>query len=122
MNRAVLLYAAISAGWSLPALAQAPPENPKAQNYQPQPLYQQQQPPDGPRLSTQELSNLVAPIALYPDLLLSEVLAASTYPAEVMQAQQWMQRNPVLRGQQLVEAAKQQNLPQTIPPPAAVLS
>jgi hypothetical protein len=109
MNRAVLLYAAISAGWSLPALAQAPPENPKAQNYQPQPLYQQQQPPDGPRLSTQELSNLVAPIALYPDLLLSEVLAASTYPAEVMQAQQWMQRNPVLRGQQLVEAAKQQN-------------
>jgi hypothetical protein len=109
MNRAVLLCAAILAGLSLPVLAQAPPEDPNAQNYQPRPGYQQQQPPDGPRLSAQELSNLVAPIALYPDMLLSEVLAASTYPAEIMQAQQWVDRNPGLRGQQLVEAAKQQN-------------
>jgi hypothetical protein len=60
-------------------------------------------------LSSQELSNLVAPVALYPDLLLSEVLAASTYPAEITQAQQWLQRYPGLRGQQLVEAARQQN-------------
>ena len=51
----------------------------------------------------------MAPVALYPDLLLSEVLAASTYPLELVQAQQWMQSNPGLRGQQLVEAAKQQN-------------
>jgi hypothetical protein len=105
MSRAVLPYAAILAGLSLPALAQVPPED----KYQPQPSYPQQQAPNGPRLSSQELSNLVAPVALYPDLLLSEVLAASTYPAEIAQAQQWMQRNPGLRGQQLVEAAKQQN-------------
>jgi hypothetical protein len=104
MSRAVLLSAAILAGLSLPAWAQVPPEA----NY-PQPSYPQQQPPDGPHLPAQELSNLVAPVALYPDLLLSQVLAASTYPAEIAQAQQWMQRNPGLRGQQLVEAAKQQN-------------
>jgi len=60
-------------------------------------------------LSQPELSNLVAPIALYPDLLLSEVLAASTYPLELVQAQQWMQSNPNLHGADLVNAAKQQN-------------
>jgi Protein of unknown function (DUF3300) len=98
MNRSVLLFAATLAGLSLPALAQAPPQQ-----------YPQQPPTDGPRLPPQELSNLVAPIALYPDLLLSEVLAASTYPLELTQAQQWIQQNPALRGQQLVEAAKQQN-------------
>jgi len=42
-------------------------------------------------------------------MLLSQVLAASTYPAEIQQAQQWMQANPGLRGRDLVEAAKQQN-------------
>jgi hypothetical protein len=106
MHRAVLLYAATFAALSLPALAQAPPQNP---SYQQPPAFQQQPPPAGPTLPPQELSNLVAPIALYPDLLLSEVLAASTYPLELTQAQQWMQQNPGLRGQQLVEAAKQQN-------------
>jgi Protein of unknown function (DUF3300) len=116
MNRAVVLYAATLAGLSLPVLAQAPPDYPGSNNYQSPPAYQQQPPPsqqpqpaDAPRLSAPELSNLVAPIALYPDLLLSEVLAASTYPLELTQAQQWMQQNPGLRGQQLVEAAKQQN-------------
>jgi len=94
---------------SLPALAQAPQEDPYAGNYAPPPAYQQQQAPDASRLSPEELSNLVAPIALYPDMLLSQVLAASTYPAEIVQAQQWMQSNPGLRGPQLVEAAKQQN-------------
>jgi len=103
MNRAILAYVAASAFLSFRAGAQTPPET-----YQ-QPYQQPQQSPQGPRLSPQELGNLVAPIALYPDLLLSEVLAASTYPLELTQAQQWMQANPGLRGQQLVEAAKQQN-------------
>jgi hypothetical protein len=101
-NRTVLLYTAILSALSLPVVAQAPPD-------QSQPPYQQQQlPPDAPRLSPQDLGNLVAPVALYPDLLLSQVLAASTYPAEITAAQQWMQQNPGLRGQPLMEAAKQQ--------------
>jgi hypothetical protein len=55
------------------------------------------------------MENLVAPIALYPDPLLSEVLAASTYPLEVVEAGQWLQQNRNLQGQQLIEAAKQQS-------------
>ncbi len=67
------------------------------------------QPSEPVRLSPDQLENLVAPIALYPDPLLSQVLAASTYPLEVVEAQQWLQQHPDLKGQQLVEAAKQQN-------------
>ncbi len=55
------------------------------------------------------MENLVAPIALYPDPLLSEVLAASTYPLEVVEAGQWLQQNRNLQGPQLIEAAKRQN-------------
>jgi hypothetical protein len=101
MNRAIVLFAFPLAVLSLPAFAQAPQDDPNS--YPPQ-----QQAPAGPRLSAQELSNLVAPIALYPDMLLSQVLAASTYPAEIQQAQQWLAQNRGLRGRQLVDAAKQQ--------------
>jgi hypothetical protein len=55
------------------------------------------------------LDTLVAPIALYPDPLLSQVLVASTYPLEVVEAEQWLQRNGSLKGQQLMDAARQQN-------------
>ena len=59
-------------------------------------------------LTADQLTDLVAPIALYPDGLLSQVLVASTYPLEVVEAQQWLQQNPTLRGTQLTDAAKQQ--------------
>jgi hypothetical protein len=60
-------------------------------------------------LTPDQLDNLVAPIALYPDALLSQVLVASTYPLEVVEASQWLQQNRNLQGQQLAEAARQQN-------------
>jgi hypothetical protein len=69
------------------------------------PEYQQA----APQLSPEQLSNLVAPIALYPDPLLSQVLAASTYPLEIVQAQQWLSQNKGLQGSQLIDAAKTQN-------------
>jgi hypothetical protein len=56
----------------------------------------------------QQLDNLVAPIALYPDPLLGQVLAASTYPVELVEAQQWLAANGNLQGQQLTDAARQQ--------------
>jgi hypothetical protein len=65
--------------------------------------------PPAPALSPDQLANLVAPIALYPDSLLSQVLVAATYPLEVVEAGQWLQQNRNLRGAQLVEAARQQN-------------
>jgi len=66
-------------------------------------------PPQAQPLNPDQLQNLVAPIALYPDTLLSQILAASTYPIEVVEAQQWLQQNRALKGQQLMDAAKQQN-------------
>lgn len=62
-----------------------------------------------PSLAPQQLDNLVAPIALYPDPLLGQVLAASTYPVELVEAQQWLVTNGGLGGQQLMDAARQQN-------------
>lgn len=60
-------------------------------------------------LTPQQLDNLVAPLALYPDPLLSQVLVASTYPLEVVEANQWLQQNRSLTGTALMDAAKQQN-------------
>jgi len=61
------------------------------------------------KLTPDQVADLVAPVALYPDPLLSQVLVASTYPLEVVEAQQWLRRNEGLRGQQLTDAALQQN-------------
>ena len=68
-----------------------------------------QAPPPGQSLGTDQLDGLVAPIALYPDPLLSQILVASTYPLELVQASQWLQRNPGLTGPALTQAAQQQN-------------
>src|SRR5512143_2005982 len=58
------------------------------------------------KLTPDQLADLVAPIALYPDPLLSQVLVASTYPLEVVEAQQWLERNGDLKGQRLTDAAR----------------
>ncbi len=58
--------------------------------------------------SPEQLDNIVAPVTLYPDQLLGQVLAASTYPLELVAAQQWIQRAN-LQGVQLMDAARQQN-------------
>jgi len=55
-----------------------------------------------------QLDSLVAPIALYPDPLLAQLLAASTYPLEIMQLQQWLARNPGLTGKALADAVAKQ--------------
>ncbi len=60
-------------------------------------------------MAPQQLDDLVAPVALYPDPLLGEVLAACTYPVELVEAEQWLQANSNLHGQQLMDAARQQN-------------
>lgn len=55
-----------------------------------------------------QLDSLVAPIALYPDPLLSQTLVASTYPLEVIQLQQWLQKNKNLKGKALTDAVRKQ--------------
>src|SRR6201987_2410463 len=56
-----------------------------------------------------QLYQLVAPIALFPDNLLAPVLAASTFPDEVSAAYQWLQQNSGLKGPQLMQAVDQQS-------------
>ena len=60
-------------------------------------------------LSQDQLDALVAPIALYPDPLLSQTLVASTYPLEVIQLRQWLDKNKGLKDQALVDAVKKQD-------------
>ncbi len=60
-------------------------------------------------LPAEQLDSLVAPIALYPDPLLSQTLVASTYPLEVIQLQQWMAQHKDLKDQALVDAVKKQD-------------
>src|SRR6266481_1549042 len=60
------------------------------------------------KLPNEELDSLVAPIALYPDPLLAQTLAASTYPLEVIQLQQWMDRNKNLKDKALADAVAKQ--------------
>jgi uncharacterized protein DUF3300 len=60
------------------------------------------------KLPADQLDSLVAPIALYPDPLLSQVLVASTYPLELIQLQQWLGKNQNLTGQALVNEVSKQ--------------
>jgi hypothetical protein len=59
-------------------------------------------------LPADQLDSLVAPIALYPDPLLAQMLAASTYPLELMQLQQWLAKNSTLKDKALVDAVEKQ--------------
>ncbi len=75
------------------------------------PLIAQQQtsaPQNAKTLPPDQLDSLVAPIALYPDPLLAQVLAASTYPLEIIQLQQWLAKNSNLKDQALAEAVKKE--------------
>jgi Protein of unknown function (DUF3300) len=66
--------------------------------------------PNVPSLSAAQLDRLVAPIALYPDLLLAQLLMAATYPLEVVEADRWLQvpANAALKANELTTALQQQ--------------
>ncbi|CAG0937875.1 hypothetical protein GALLN_00030 [Gallionellaceae bacterium] len=57
----------------------------------------------------EELDQMLAPIALYPDALLSQILMASTYPLEIGEAAHWSRANPDLKGEQAVKAVDKKN-------------
>jgi len=65
-------------------------------------------------LKSEELDALVAPIALYPDTLLAQVLMASTYPLEVVQADRWANENKSLKGDELKAAVDKQSWDETV--------
>ncbi len=88
---------------------QGPPPPPPDQQQAPPPAYQ-----DGPPsqawnpLGPEQLDQLVAPIALYPDSLVAQVLAAATYPQQVAQADQFVQSNQGVPPAQLAQMADEQ--------------
>ena len=88
-GRQILVYLLLPALLS-PAWPQAAPP----------PLYTQETP--------EQLQQLVAPIALYPDSLVAQILAASTFPEQVVEADRWLQAHPDLKGDALGHAADQQ--------------
>jgi hypothetical protein len=68
------------------------------------------QPPVAPgKQSPQELQQLVAPIALYPDALLAQILAASTFPTQIVEADRWMQSHTNLKGEELAKEVDKQD-------------
>lgn len=69
---------------------QAPPQTEQAQSY--------------PQQTPEQLQQLVAPIALYPDSLVAQILAASTFPDQVVEADRWVEAHPGLRGEALGQA------------------
>src|SRR5262245_4786903 len=88
-----------------PALAQtpapadsAPPPRAQATNAQ----------AEKPPLSQAELDQVLAPVALYPDPLLSQIFMASTYPLEVVEADRWVEKNASLKGDALTRALEAQ--------------
>ncbi|MDU0352894.1 DUF3300 domain-containing protein [Paraglaciecola aquimarina] len=77
-----------------------------AQAQEPTRLTTAQQTNEEAQLNQGQLEQILAPIALYPDTLLSHILVASTYPLEIVQAERWRQVNKDLTEQQTLDAAE----------------
>lgn len=73
-----------------------------------------------PKIPPEQLDSLVAPIALYPDPLLSQTLVASTYPLEVIQLKQWLDQHKNLKDKALVDAVQKQDWDPSIQAMAAL--
>src|SRR5258705_11758291 len=71
-------------------------------------------------IPNEKLDALVAPMALYPDPLLSQVLVASTYPMEIVQLQQWLGTHKYLKDKALVEAVEKEGWDPSIQAMAAL--
>jgi hypothetical protein len=97
-----LLFATLPPSLSAQDAQAPPPQDTQApaQGGGQGPPYAQQTP--------EQLQRLVAPIALYPDSLVAQILAASTFPEEVVEADRWVQTHPDLKGEALGQTVDQQ--------------
>src|SRR5918995_5591462 len=138
---AVIAFATVSWGAAAqapqPETATPPPQAqpnqaqtspPAAQPSQPSEPQQGQPAGQEKKLSQAELDQLVAPIALYPDPLLSNVMMAATYSDEVVEAKRWLDQNKSLKGKALKAAADKQDWDNSVkeltatPPVLAMMS
>jgi hypothetical protein len=67
-----------------------------------------QPPPQAAQQSPEQLQELVAPIGLYPDALVAQILAAATYPSEIVEAEKWMEQHKNLQGDKLAKEVNKQ--------------
>src|SRR6266404_727271 len=68
-----------------------------------------QPPPQAAQQSSEQLQQLVAPIALYPDALVAQILSAATYPDQIVEAGRWMEQHKALQGEQLAQEVDKQS-------------
>src|SRR5262245_61645398 len=61
-------------------------------------------PENAPKFSADQIEQMVAPVALYPDALLAQIFIASTYPLEIVEADRWRRQNASLQGDALDKA------------------
>jgi Protein of unknown function (DUF3300) len=107
-RKALVVLAVVLAAPPLPQ-AQQPGTQAQQPESQAQPTGGQAQEPEGdqlPPFKPEELEQIVAPIALYPDALVAQVMMASTYPLEVIQAARLVKANPKLKDTALNEELK----------------
>ena len=98
-----LLSTALSFLLAIPALPN------EAASQQPTPTESPGYAGQGAPLSADELQQLVAPIALYPDALVAQILGAATFPDQITQANDWLQQNKSLTGSALMQAVDKQS-------------
>jgi len=98
---AILSFLLVFTTGSMDAVAQQPAQ-------QPAPAGSTEYPGQGTPLSADQLEQLVAPIALYPDALVAQVLGASTFPDQIAVADNWLQQNKNLTGNALMQAVDKQ--------------
>jgi uncharacterized membrane protein YgcG len=104
--RLVVLAAAATLAVESTALAQ---QQPAQTTQEVQAALAAQKPASGKTFSQQDLDELMAPIALYPDALLAQVLMASTYPLEIVEAARWQKANSTLKEKALEDALQKQS-------------
>jgi hypothetical protein len=91
----ICTLALLPGDWALMASQSKQPSSPPAEE-------------QGASIPPEQLDSLVAPIALYPDPLLSQTLVAATYPLEIIQLQQWLAKNQGLKDKALADAVQKQ--------------
>ena len=106
-NGTAILCAALLAFGETPLLAQSQQATSSTQNR-------------ATKIPPDQLDSLVAPIALYPDPMLAQTLAASTYPLEIIQLQQWLEKNKNLKDKALADAVAKQSWDPSIQAMAAL--
>ncbi len=111
--RARLAQQIVVSGLSLSVLFASGPQNLAAYQDGQAPLQSQDQAQDAPRpqhapQTPEQIQQLVAPIALYPDSLVAQILAASTFPEQIVEADRWVQAHPDLKDEALGQAVDQQ--------------